>query len=69
MKNWSIIIASALIAAAIVFYALSNRFYIDTSTNIKIDRLTGQTYKLRGKSHIGQDTVFYWEEVFEEASN
>ena len=37
-----IIIASLIILVGIVFYALSNRYYIDTSTRLVVDRLTGK---------------------------
>lgn len=49
-----IIIAALLIAASIVFLGLSNRYYIDTSRKIKVDKLTGNTYKLVGD---------YWEYI------
>ena len=37
-----IIIASLIILVGIVFYSLSNRYYIDTSTRLVVDRLTGK---------------------------
>ena len=37
-----IIIASLIILVGIVFYSLSNRYYIDTSTRLIVDRLTGK---------------------------
>lgn len=36
-----IIIVSLIILVGIVFYSLSNRYYIDTSTRLVVDRLTG----------------------------
>lgn len=39
-----IIIAAIIISAGLVFFGLSNRFYIDSSTRLKVDRLTGKTY-------------------------
>jgi hypothetical protein len=64
MKNWTIIIAAILISASIVFYALSDRYYIDTSTDIKIDRLTGQTYKLGSSSNgLWGNTTYYWKKI------
>jgi len=47
MKNWSIIVAAFLIAGAIVFNALCNRFYVDSATKFKVDRLTGATYSYK----------------------
>jgi len=41
-----IIVASLIIAAGLIIHGLSNRFYIDTSTQLKVDRLTGKTYEL-----------------------
>jgi hypothetical protein len=41
-----IIVASLIIAAGLIILGLSNRFYIDTSTQLKVDRLTGKTYRL-----------------------
>ena len=38
----AIIIASVIFLVGIVFYSLSNRFYIDTSTKLVVDRLTGK---------------------------
>lgn len=48
MKNWTVLVAAVLISGALIFHALSDRFYIDTSTKMKVDKLTGQTYKLSG---------------------
>ena len=42
-----IIIASLIILVGIVFYALSNRYYIDTSTRFVIDRLTGKVARIK----------------------
>jgi hypothetical protein len=42
-----IIIAALLISVSIVFLGLSNRYYIDTSTRQKVDKLTGDTYRLK----------------------
>lgn len=44
--NWSIIIAALIVAASLVFYGLSNRYYIESSTELKVDKLTGITYRL-----------------------
>jgi len=41
-----IIIAAIIITVGLVFLGLSNRFYIDSSTKLKVDRLTGKTYQL-----------------------
>jgi hypothetical protein len=41
-----IIIVSLIIAAGLIIFGLSNRFYIDTSTHLKVDRFTGKTYRL-----------------------
>ncbi len=38
----AIIIASVIFLVGIIFYSLSNRFYIDTSTKLVVDRLTGK---------------------------
>lgn len=38
----AIIIASVIFLVGIVFYSLSNRYYIDTSTKLVVDRLTGK---------------------------
>ena len=38
----AIIVASVIFLAGIVFYSLSNRYYIDTSTKLIVDRLTGK---------------------------
>jgi hypothetical protein len=45
--KWCILIASILICGGLVFLGLSNRYYIGTSTRLKIDRLTGKTYEVR----------------------
>ena len=50
MKNWSIIVAAVLISGSIAFFAASNRYYIDTSTKMKVDRLTGETIPVISKS-------------------
>lgn len=41
-----IIIAALIITSGIIFWGLSNRYYIDTSTHLKVDRLTGKLYKI-----------------------
>ena len=38
----AIIIASVIFLVGIIFYSLSNRFYIDTSTKLVVDRFTGK---------------------------
>ena len=46
LNKFYIIVAAIIITVGLVFLGLSNRFYIDTSTHLKVDRLTGKTYKL-----------------------
>ena len=41
-----IIIVACIILIGFVFLGLSNRFYIDALTGLKVDRLTGKTYQL-----------------------
>jgi len=46
-KNKSYIIISALIISiGLIFFGISNRYYIDSSTKLKVDKLTGKTYEL-----------------------
>lgn len=58
MKSWAIIIAAFILSGAIVFYALSNRYYIDTSTSLKVDRLTGETYPLNTKTENNTSSTY-----------
>jgi|BioPla2DNA2_1021312.scaffolds.fasta_scaffold447878_1 hypothetical protein len=58
MKSWAIVAAAFLIAGAIVFNALCNRFYIDSSTKYKVDKLTGSTYKYH-------DQLNEWIKIFD----
>lgn len=46
MNKLVIIVSSLIVCAGLVFTGLSNRYYIDTSTKLKVDRLTGKTYKI-----------------------
>jgi len=41
-----IICTSLFLSISIIFNALCNRYYIDTITKFKVDKLTGNTYKL-----------------------
>lgn len=45
-NKFYIIIAALIVSMELVFFSLSNRFYIDTTTKLKVDRLSGKTYKL-----------------------
>jgi hypothetical protein len=45
-NKFTIIIVACIICIGMIVLALSNRFYIDTSTGFKVDRLTGKTYQL-----------------------
>jgi hypothetical protein len=46
MKNWGVIVAALILAAAIVFYGLCGRYVVvdnsSTRHSFKVDRLTGQ---------------------------
>lgn len=48
----TLFLASLIIATGLIILGLSNRFYIDTSAKLKVDRLTGKTYKLTDDSEI-----------------
>jgi hypothetical protein len=50
MKNikWEILVFALLISAAIVFYALSGRYYLDN--NRVFDRFTGVLYKVSNEN-------------------
>lgn len=52
MKNWVVLTAAIILSGALIFHALSDRFYIDTSTKLKVDKLTGNTFRLSGSRWI-----------------